>query len=135
MATVAEPRVLLVEDDPDVQLCVKTILTIRGFEVATAADGAEALAWLRSSGQPKPNLILLDLMMPGMNGFEFRSHMIADPDLSDIPVVVITGAGTLTEQENALLKTEVLRKPLDLPDLLETVDRFCSNASQATFDD
>jgi len=122
-------HILLVDDDPDIRNCVKTILTVHGLTVTTAADGNEALVLLRSSSHPRPSLILLDLMMPGMNGFEFCSRVSTDQELVAIPVVLVTGAGILVDQQNEFLKTrEVLRKPLDLEILLQTVDRFCSNA-------
>jgi CheY-like chemotaxis protein len=117
--------VLVVDDDADLRDSIEAALASHGHPVVQAADGAEALAWLKS-GVKDPCLVLLDLMMPGMNGFELRSRMTADPALATIPVVVITGAGLLADRRAGELSAEVLRKPIELPTLLRTVRRFCS---------
>jgi CheY-like chemotaxis protein len=116
--------VLVVDDDPDIRESLETVLGIHGHSVATAADGSEAIRLLREE-HSQPCVILLDLMMPGMNGFEFRAELEADPILSEIPVVIITGAGVLADDKAGLLRAEVLRKPFDLKALLTTVKRFC----------
>jgi CheY-like chemotaxis protein len=116
--------VLVVDDDPDVRESLQHVLGIHGHPVATAADGAEAMELLRRLRR-RPCVILLDLMMPGMNGFEMRAELEADPDLAQIPVVVITGAGVLVEERASSLPNEVLRKPFELKALLSTVRRFC----------
>jgi CheY-like chemotaxis protein len=118
--------VLVVDDDPDIRESLETVLGIHGHAVATAADGAEAITFLRREG-PQPCVILLDLMMPGMNGFDFRAELEADPMLAEIPVVIITGAGVLAYQHADALRAEILRKPFDLKSLLRTVERFCSD--------
>jgi CheY-like chemotaxis protein len=122
--------ILVVDDDADIRETLQTILGIQGYLVATAADGSEALRWL-SSGRPLVGLILLDLMMPGMNGFEFRSRVSADPRLSRIPIVVITGASILADARVAELRTQVLQKPIDLSTLLETVEGALSHHDAA----
>jgi two-component system, chemotaxis family, chemotaxis protein CheY len=117
--------VLVVDDDADLRDSIEAALLSHGHPVVQAADGAEALAYLKSTNE-EPCLVLLDLMMPGMNGFELRSRMNADPALASIPVVVITGAGLLADRRAGELKAEVLRKPIELPTLLRTVRRFCA---------
>jgi CheY-like chemotaxis protein len=119
--------VLVVDDDPDIRESLETVLGLHGHPVATAADGVEAISLLRREPSV-PCLILLDLMMPGMNGFELRAELEADPVLSAIPVVIITGAGVLVDDKEASLRAEVLRKPFDLKALLTMVKRFCSGA-------
>jgi CheY-like chemotaxis protein len=116
--------VLLVEDDQDLRDTMVALLRLHGHQVETASDGAEALTWL---GQPqaRPCVVLLDLMMPGMNGFDLRARMTADPHLAAIPVVVITGAGVLAEQRAADLQAEILKKPVGMSTLLDTVSRYC----------
>jgi CheY-like chemotaxis protein len=99
--------------------------------VATAADGSEAIELLRRQPAP-PCLILLDLMMPGMNGFEFRAELEADPQLARIPIIIITGAGVLVDEKSGTLRAEVLRKPFDLKALLTTVKRFCNAGTFAS---
>jgi CheY-like chemotaxis protein len=116
--------VLLVEDDVDLRDTIASLLSFHGHRVETASDGTEALTWLRQP-ESQPCLVLLDLMMPGMNGFELRSRMTADPELSSIPVVIITGAGVLAEQHASELQAEILKKPLAMSTLLGTVQRFC----------
>jgi two-component system chemotaxis response regulator CheY len=116
--------VLVVDDDADLRESIEAALMSYGHGVATAADGGEALAWMRSQPE-RPCVVLLDLMMPGMNGFELRSRMAADPGLASIPVVVITGAGVLADRRANELRAEVLRKPIELSTLLQTVKRFC----------
>jgi CheY-like chemotaxis protein len=117
-------HVLVVDDDPDIRETLGLVLGQHGYSVATAADGAEALEQLRA--QPRrPCLILLDLMMPGMDGFELCELIDTTDDLSTIPVVVLTGAGPQVSRRVSALRLEVLPKPVELRVLLETVRRFC----------
>jgi two-component system chemotaxis response regulator CheY len=122
--------VLVVDDDLDLRESIEAVLLSYGHGVATAADGGEALLWMRTQPQP-PCVVLLDLMMPGMNGFELRSQMAADPGLATIPVVVITGAGVLADRRASELRAEILRKPIELATLLQTVKRFCAPLAAA----
>jgi CheY-like chemotaxis protein len=117
--------VLVVDDDDDLRDAIQAALRATGHRVVTASDGAEALAWLRRP-EVRPCLVLMDLMMPGMNGFELRTAMTADPELSTIPVVVITGAGLLAERRADDLHADVLAKPFALPALVGTVKRYCA---------
>jgi CheY-like chemotaxis protein len=117
--------VLIVEDDPDMRESMESVLTYAGHSIAAVADGVEALSWL-SGDRPHPCVIVLDLMMPGMNGFELRSRLRADPVLSAIPVLVLTGAGNLADRKGAELQAEILRKPIDLKDLLAAIHRHCA---------
>jgi CheY-like chemotaxis protein len=116
--------VLVVEDDVDLRESVELLLSMNGHKVTAVGGGSEALRWLQS-GRPHPCLVLLDLMMPGMDGFELRLRMTSDPSLATIPVVVMTGAGVLADQRSGELKAEVLRKPVTRSTLLDTVKRFC----------
>jgi signal transduction histidine kinase/DNA-binding response OmpR family regulator len=92
--------VLLVEDDPDSCAATRRKIEKMGLEAATAANGREALQWLRAN--PQPSVILLDLMMPEMDGFAFLDALRAEPQWSEIAVVVLT-AKELTQAERALL--------------------------------
>ncbi|HET9595586.1 MAG TPA: response regulator [Anaeromyxobacteraceae bacterium] len=80
-------RVLVVEDDPDIREALEEALASEGYEVALATDGAHAL---RVAHETLPDLILLDLMMPVMNGWAFRAAQRADPALAGIPVIVVS---------------------------------------------
>jgi CheY-like chemotaxis protein len=127
--TTATSLVLVVDDDPDIRESLEILLELNGHGVVSVGDGLEALAWLRELQGGRPCLILLDLMMPRMNGVELRKTLAADPELSRIPVVVITGAGTYADAKTNELGTEVLRKPFELGALLSTVRRFCPPSS------
>lgn len=120
-------RILVVDDDPDIREGMELSLQLCGHSVITVANGHEALRCLRT--QPPPGVVLLDLMMPDMNGFQLRAHMRADPALAGIPVVFVTGAGVLVEQRASELDGEVLRKPVDLCTLLEVVSRRCTGST------
>jgi CheY-like chemotaxis protein len=121
-----DDRVLVIDDDPDIRETLSVVLETYGYTVTSKADGADALAWLRS--EPKlPRLILLDLMMPNMNGIEFRAAQLADPALASIPVVVMTGAPSVS-RDPALAGLDVLVKPIALKTLLAQVVRYCDDA-------
>jgi CheY-like chemotaxis protein len=121
------PTVLIVDDDVDLREGIGELLEDDGYEVATATDGLDALHKLRLG--LRPSVILLDLMMPKMNGWEFRQAQMSSQDLKDIPVVVLTAAG-LSE---AVVKTQLgdvgfVAKPADEPALLDAVRRRCPDA-------
>jgi len=109
--------VLVVDDDPDLLEVTRFALEGEGIEVETARDGEEALARLRAGSLPR--LVLLDLMMPVMNGWEFLDEIAKVPALAAIPIVVLTAADP-GEVPGAV---EVLRKPFDLGALIEAVER------------
>jgi CheY-like chemotaxis protein len=111
-----------VDDDADIRETLQIVLELQGHQVMLAANGKHALAEL--AREPLPCLILLDLMMPEMNGWEFMTAQRADPRLAHIPVVVLSGDGSLDElaTENQL---ECLEKPVDVTTLVEMVKRFC----------
>lgn len=121
MSAPAAGGVLVIDDDADIREAFKLLLEASGHQLATAADGAEALALLRDGIHPR--LILLDLMMPGMNGFEFRAEQLRDPVLAAIPVVIISGDGRIAEKARPLGLPWLL-KPIDLDELLETMSRY-----------
>jgi len=116
--------VLLVEDDVDVREAVTDTLEDAGYRVIAARHGQEALEVLRNGG-PRPCLILLDLMMPVMDGWQFRDLQSKDPELADIPVVALSAHGGL----HALGAADHLRKPVQLRALMDVVERFCGNAT------
>lgn len=120
-------RVLIVDDEFDIRQAVAEVLAEEGHQVLSAGDGAEALAYLREF---HPNLVLLDLMMPGMNGWEFRAAQQGDPDpeLRSIPVVILSALG----REGTIDADGFMQKPFDLDDLLSTVQRHASSATHET---
>jgi CheY-like chemotaxis protein len=109
-------RILVIDDDSDIREVVGEALQFAGYEVSTARDGREGLHGARSF---RPDLILLDLMMPGMSGWEFRAAQLRDPVLARIPVVVVTALG----RDPDIKVSAVLSKPFRLDDLLAQVRR------------
>jgi two-component system chemotaxis response regulator CheY len=107
--------VLLVEDDEDLRTTLVEVLRDQGVDVAEAGNGLEALAWMKSHASP--SVIVLDLMMPKMDGLQFRTAQLEDPALAAVPVVFMT-ASTITQ---SLLDDTgaagVLRKPVSLEQL------------------
>jgi CheY-like chemotaxis protein len=114
--------VLVIEDDAEIRELLAQILGEEGFAVSTAADGRQALDHLRTCARP-PELIVLDLMMPTMDGWQFRSEQLADAKLRDIPVVVLTALSPAESTRRAIDAARILHKPIDLTELLDTVER------------
>jgi len=117
---------MIIDDDDDLRTILADILTTQGFMVAAFGQARTALAALEV-GQA-PFLILLDLMMPGMSGWEFRAAQLENARLARIPVVVVTAANILNEGAGSLPDVEILRKPFDLDTLLAVVDRYAAAA-------
>ena len=117
--------ILLVEDDVDIRIDLAELLRTAGYEVVTASNGQEALDWLGQHSQ-QVALILLDLMMPVMNGWDFRARQLEEPDLTAIPVVLLSGAGDVARHALALKTAGYLIKPLRLDSLLRVVSRLCA---------
>src|SRR5436309_15353506 len=115
----AEP-ILVVEDDPDVRDALVLLLEGEGYAVTSARNGQEALEQLRAA---PPALVLLDLMLPVMDGFEFRVQQLQDPALARVPVIVLSSGGDLTRKVEPLHVDACLSKPLDLERLLALVAR------------
>jgi CheY-like chemotaxis protein len=116
-------RVLVVEDDQDVRDTILDLLSDEGVPAAGMADGASALRFLRAA-TVKPNLVLLDLMMPGVNGTEFRRLQLEDPSLANIPVVLLSADVTTESASRSMRVAGYLRKPVKLGQLLEVVRRY-----------
>jgi CheY-like chemotaxis protein len=116
-------NVLVVDDDRDIRDSLVELLQDQGYQAAGAANGLEALEVMRT-GQELPCVILLDLMMPMMDGWEFREAQLKNPAWTQIPVIVISAYGDLDAKARALA-VEHLRKPLALRTLMEAVRRHC----------
>ncbi|HET8540984.1 MAG TPA: response regulator [Anaeromyxobacter sp.] len=109
--------VLVVDDERDIREAVSEALKDEGYEVVDATDGAEALRQLRAH---HPDIVLLDLMMPGMNGWEFCAARSHDPEFSTIPVIVLSALGRVSGLDAAAF----LQKPFELDALVSTVRRY-----------
>ncbi len=116
--------VLVVDDDKDICDMISAALAGQGYETVVTGNGREALAYLRSSTR-QPGLILLDLMMPEMTGWEFRRVQQSDPALADIPVAIITGMAGVEEKASSIGAVDVLGKPSRVETLTALVSRFC----------
>jgi len=115
--------ILIVEDDFDIREALEQILQEEGYEVRGASNGSEALA-IATSG-PAPRLILLDLMMPVMNGWQFRSEQLKDARLAAVPVLIISADPDLQSKAATLGVAGLLKKPISLDDLLSAVKVHC----------
>lgn len=115
-------NILVVEDNDDVREMMAVTLELEGHEVATAVNGRDALNKLHSG--EKPCVILLDLMMPVMNGWEFRREIEHDPELRNVPVVVVSAA--TSDMIRKAHADAHLPKPVDMDELLDVVCCFCN---------
>jgi two-component system chemotaxis response regulator CheY len=118
--------ILLIEDDSGIRDTVAECLASEGYEVAPVENGREALSWLRNTA--RPDLIMVDLVMPVMNGAQFIEELRGDASLRDIPVVLMTAASP--SKAMPLPRADAyLAKPFDLGALLDTVERHCAAAA------
>ena len=129
MSDLRGARVLVVEDDAESALVVSEALEFVGCSVARAANGLLALDLL-SQSPASFQVVLLDLMMPVMNGWEFREVQRRQPDLASIPVVVVSAAGPRTEIP-AIPADAWLSKPVDFDALLDTIRPFCRRRAES----
>jgi len=113
--------VLIVEDEEDLRELMRDALQMRGYSVITAEEGADALRKLEDLGPPC--LILLDLLMPGMNGWDFFEKMRQRPGFESVPVIIHSSAATRAPAGAA----RVIQKPLAFDRLVSIVAEFCSN--------
>jgi CheY-like chemotaxis protein len=117
-------RILIVEDDEDIRSDLAAILKIKGYGVEASCNGEEALELLGSTTEP-PSVILLDLMMPVMNGWEFLEARRGRPALTGIPVIILSGDGNLDPEVVSKHAVGFLRKPFELSQLLVMVAEHC----------
>ena len=111
----------MVEDDVDTRDMLGRFLELEGFQVEVAANGRQALDRLTSGVHPC--VILLDLMMPVMDGWQFRRQQVLDAGLADIPVIVVSAAGK--DRMSGIDADGYLSKPVDLEQLLAQVNQYC----------
>lgn len=117
------PAILVVEDNVDLRDGLFEVLRREGYAVETAANGREALDKLRGGFQAC--IILMDLMMPEMNGFEFRTAQLADPELATIPLIAYSGVNDLATHAKQLRANAFIRKPAELSAIMSVVRQHC----------
>ena len=117
--------VLIVEDEDSIRENLQLLFELDGYAVLTASNGKEGLEQLRHA--PPPCFVLLDLMMPVMNGEEFLKAKAAEESLASIPVCVFSGMANVPDLRGA---ATVLRKPLDLDRLLNLVQHYCGSSKK-----
>jgi len=113
-------RVLVVDDDTALAEMLGIVLRAEGFEPVFCTDGDQALAIFRES---KPDIVLLDVMMPGIDGFELTRQVRANPAWSDLPVLMITSSDDKREQAEAAGVTQLLGKPYSEEALIAAIER------------
>jgi CheY-like chemotaxis protein len=118
--------ILLVEDEDSVREVIETVLRGEGYDVVCARDGSEALDVLRSGF--RPCIIILDLMMPVMDGWQFRTEQLSDPELLKIPTVVYSAVGDIDEAVESLNVAGGFQKG-DFAEMLRFVAQFCPRRS------
>jgi CheY-like chemotaxis protein len=117
-------QVLIVEDAIDIQMLLGRVLESAGFSVSTASNGREALELLQSS-DTTPKLIILDIMMPELDGYQFRKEQEKDSRLIEIPIVVMTAWADIESKAMQIGAKGYLKKPfVDIETILSTVEKF-----------
>src|ERR1700730_436041 len=113
--------ILFVDDDRGAMEALSDILEYEGYRVQRAQNGLQALEYLQKT-RPCPNLIILDLLMPVMDGWEFRMRQKDDPELANIPVLVVTAINATA----GIDAVKILHKPIDINELLKAVATYCN---------
>jgi len=124
-------KVVCVEDEPEIIDLIRLILGRKGFDLTGATGGLEGLEAIR---RVKPDLVLLDLMMPDMDGWEVYQQMKADPELKNIPVIVVTAKAQSIDKILGLHIAKVddyVTKPFGPQELLQSVERVLATKAQA----
>ncbi|RKI53617.1 response regulator [Corallococcus sp. AB049A] len=117
------PLILLIEDEEDIRDAVATLLEMEGYRVAQCVHGQDAWTWLQS--HPRPGLVLLDLMMPVMDGQAFLARLSQERMLDGVPIIVLSGSPFHPPGAAAYL-----RKPVSVASLMEVVRRFLPSSEE-----
>jgi CheY-like chemotaxis protein len=119
-ANVPDRTILVVEDDEGIRETLRMVIELEGYKVNTASNGREALELLSKTSHP--SLILLDLMMPEMNGWEFAEAVQSDGGLSQIPIAVVTA---YSDKAKTIPAKAIIKKPVDMDQLFGVVHEYC----------
>jgi CheY-like chemotaxis protein len=121
--------ILIVDDDADIRQLLSAFLTFKGYHTVSAANGQEALIYLQQHS-PYPRLILLDKVMPVMDGVAFRHAQQQDPYLAPIPVVLMSAVANFQDEIPRCNAEAYLPKPIDFDALLPLVEQYCCQSRQ-----
>ncbi len=126
-------RIIVVDDDPDIRLSVKQILEKSGYKVYSFENGRECIKTLKNT-KKRPSLIILDIMMPEISGWEIHRQLDSNPNLSEIPIVFLTGRSneTAIEMYNRY-GIDYIKKPFDIKDFKESVKRAVNSKNKDIF--
>jgi CheY-like chemotaxis protein len=122
-------RILVVDDDADILSLTGYIFESEGYKVDLMANGLDAIQFLRGAVKELPAFILLDLMMPNMDGAGFIQEMMKEPDLASIPIVVMSASGEREVNKKGLGDRMFIRKPVSLDTLIEVAKLYCAPAN------
>ncbi len=122
-------RILVADDDPSILRLLQLNFELEGYEVSTASDGEEALAKARASS---PDVVVLDVMMPGMDGWEVCRRLKEDETMRDVPVILLTALGQEQERRHGMSvgASEYVMKPFDPDQLVQMVKGTLSGAGR-----
>lgn len=123
-------EILIVDDEPNIVLSLEYLMKKEGYQVRTASNGEEALHALKKS---KPDVLLLDVMMPRMDGYEVCQVVRGDPELSSVRIIMLTAKGREIEREKglALGADDYVTKPFSTHDLADKVRSFMEDSSRS----
>jgi len=115
--------ILIIEDDPSFSRAINHIVEKEGYDVSTASNGMTGLRMVREN---PPDLLILDVMLPGLDGFEICSQLRSDPPTAELPIIMLSAKGQETDRETGLKvgASEYLTKPVNRELLLETISRL-----------
>lgn len=118
----SKEKVLIIDDDPGVAKLNETLLTSKGFDVVIAVDGDEGLA---KAKEEAPDVILLDIILPKIHGFEVCKMLKQDADTKNIPVIIVTASGLeeIAESEEDIIAEGYMAKPYGIEDLLSAIQQ------------
>ncbi len=124
------PRVLVVDDDPQVLKLLRLNFEMEGYDVDAATDGSEALA---AAARRRPDAVVCDVMMPGMDGLEVVRRIREDPELADIPIVVVSAKAQRSDMREGVKAgaDEYVTKPFDPQDVLDAVARLLDSGARS----
>lgn len=121
----AKRRLLIIEDDPYINESLQELMEMEGYQVSSAKNGKEGLDYLlKSESNELPHIIMLDLMMPIMDGFMFRQEQAKHEKISDIPVMVMTAHGNSEQLQDQVRAQAFIKKPLDINQILQVAEKL-----------